>query len=106
MEEQSKKIIKMMMKVQADDLKDAEMLADYSEKMRHAGHTAMAQRLMSRAKMRASHYMEDDKEIRDMMDRMKGSGEDAPQSVQAQCLEMMMETQRERYHHLMAKLEG
>lgn len=106
MEEQGKKIIKMMMKVQADDLKDAEMLAGYAEKMRQAGHPAMTQKLMARAKSRASHYMEDDKEIRDMMERMKGSGEDAPESIQAQCLEMMMETQRERYHHLLSKLDG
>lgn len=106
MEEQSKKIIKMMMKVENDDLKDTETLADYAEKMRQAGHPAMAQKLAARAKSRASHYMEDDKEIRDMMERMKGSGEDAPQSIQAHCLEMMMDNQKERYHHLLAKLEG
>ena len=81
-------------------------IADYAEKMRQAGHPAMAQKLAARAKSRASHYMEDDKEIRDMMERMKGSGEDAPQSIQAHCLEMMMDNQKERYHHLLAKLEG
>lgn len=106
MEEQSKKIIKMLMKVENDDLKDAETLADYAEKMRQAGHPAMAQKLAARAKSRAGHYMEDDKEIRDMMERMKGSGEDAPQSIQAHCLEMMMNNQKERYHHLLAKLDG
>ena len=106
MEDMHKKVIKTLIKIQNDDLKDAEMLADYAEKMRHHGNMAFAQKLSMRAKMRASHFAEDEKEIRETMDRIKGEAEDAPESIQAHMLDMMMETQRDRYHHLMARLDG
>ena len=62
-----KKVIKTMIKIQNEDLKDAEMLADYAEKMRHDGNIAFAQKLSMRAKMRASHYAEDEKEKKFVM---------------------------------------
>ena len=37
---------------------------------------------------------------------MKGAGDNAPESVQGQCLAMMLEAQRDRYHMVRSKIES
>ena len=104
MNEEEKKLLKMLIKMQSDDIKDAEMLAEYAEKAKSSGHTALAQRFASRAKMRASQYEEDESELREYLKKTKG--ENAPNSVQSQCLELMLESQQEKYQQVMTRVNA
>lgn len=98
--------MRMLIQLQSDDLNDSEMLANYADKMKGAGYNSLSQKFAARAKMRSQHFVEDEKELRDFMDRMKNEGENAPASVQAHCLLLMLEAQRERYYMVKSKIEA
>ena len=92
------KVFKMLIRSQADDLLAAEKLAGWAEKAREAGDEQTARRLSGRAQARLSEFAEDEKEMRERIER-------GDTSVQKECLELMMEAQRERYSAVRAKLE-
>ena len=104
--ENEKKIMRILIQMQNDDLNDADELADYAAKAKLAGDDQVAQKIAARAKERTTHYAEDEKMFRDYVDKMKGSGDNAPESVQGQCLAMMLEAQRDRYHMVRSKIDA
>lgn len=71
----NEKIANILMKVQADDLKDAEMLADYAEEMKNAGDMALASALAARSKARLSQMYETDRSIKNVLARVTEMGE-------------------------------
>lgn len=104
--ENEKKIMRMLIQMQNDDLNDADELADYAAKAKLAGDDQVAQKIAARAKERTAHYAEDEKMFRDYVEKMKSAGDNAPESVQGQCLAMMLEAQRDRYHMVRSKIES
>jgi len=67
----NKKIAEKLFKVQMDDLKDAEMLADYAKCIADEGDTSISAALYTRAKQRMTQSMEMDRHIETVMERMK-----------------------------------
>lgn len=104
--ENEKKIMRMLIQMQSDDLNHADELADYAAKAKMAGDEQVAQKIAARAKERTAHYAEDEKMFRDYVEKMKGAGDNAPESVQGQCLAMMLEAQRDRYHMVRSKIDA
>ena len=64
-----KKIAGMLLKVQMDDLKDADMLVDYAEKIAAEGDTSIANGLYARAKNRLANFAECKRTIDSVMSR-------------------------------------
>ena len=65
----NKKIAGMLLKVQMDDLKDAEMLLDYGEAAEREGDTAVASAMYTRAKNRLAQMNECKRTIESVMMR-------------------------------------
>ena len=65
----NKKIASMLLKVQMDDLKDAEMLLDYGEAAEREGDTAVASAMYTRAKNRMAQMNECKRTIESVMMR-------------------------------------
>lgn len=70
----NEKIANILMKVHADDLKDAEMLADWAEEVKAAGDMAIASALVSRAKTRLSQMAECERSIESVLSRIESEG--------------------------------
>lgn len=64
-----KKIAGMLLKVQMDDLKDADMLVDYAEKIAAEGETSIASAMYARAKSRLAQMAECKRAIESVMTR-------------------------------------
>ena len=77
----SKKIIEILLKLQMDDLRDAEMLADYAENMKEMGEHSIASSLASRAKQRLNQVTECENSIHNMMEKMKIEAEEAGHKI-------------------------
>lgn len=71
----NERIAKILMKVHADDLKDAEMLADYAEDVKEAGDLAIASALASRAKSRLNLMAESERSIESVLARIDTNGQ-------------------------------
>lgn len=69
------KIAGILMKIQSDDLKDAEMLTDWAEEVKEAGDMSIAQALASRAKARLSQMAECERSIESVLSRITDDGE-------------------------------
>ena len=67
----NQKIVGILLKVQMDDLKDAEMLADYARKIKDAGDTNIAMAMMNRAKTRLAQMEDCKRSVSTVMQRMK-----------------------------------
>lgn len=65
------KLLEMMVKVQMDDLTDADMLIDYAKKAEIAGSMEMYQKFAARAKARIQSYDSCTAEIDSIVQRMK-----------------------------------
>lgn len=65
----NKKIAEMLLKIQMDDLKDADKLVDYAHKIAAEGDSTIASALMSRAKARLTQMNEDKRTIESVMMR-------------------------------------
>ena len=65
----NKKIASMLLKVQMDDLKDADMLVDYAEAATREGDTAIATAMYARAKNRLAQMNECKRTIESVMAR-------------------------------------
>lgn len=65
----NKKIAEILLKVQMDDLKDADMLVGYAEKVAAEGDTSIASALYARAKNRLSQMNECKRTIESVMMR-------------------------------------
>ena len=63
----NKKIASMLLKVQMDDLKDADMLVDYAEAAEREGDTAIATAMYARAKNRLAQMNECKRTIESVM---------------------------------------
>lgn len=71
----NEKIANILMKVQADDMKDAEMLTDWAEEAKEAGDMAIASALAARAKARLNQMYETERSIKSVLARMTDQGE-------------------------------
>ena len=65
----NKKIAELLLKVQMDDLTDADKLVDYAHKIAAEGDSSIASALMSRAKSRLTQMNEDKRTIESVMMR-------------------------------------
>lgn len=65
----NKKIAGMLLKVQMDDLKDADMLIDYAEEAKREGDASIASAMYTRAKQRLSQMNECKRTIDSVMMR-------------------------------------
>lgn len=65
----NKKIAGMLLKVQMDDLKDADMLIDYAEEAKREGDASIASAMYARAKQRLSQMNECKRTIDSVMMR-------------------------------------
>lgn len=65
----NKKIAGMLLKIQMDDLKDADMLMDYAEAIAREGDSATASAIYSRAKTRLNQMNECKRTIENVMMR-------------------------------------
>ncbi len=65
----NKKIASMLLKLQMDDLKDADMLTTYAMNIANEGDTNIATALYARAKARLNHVEEDKRTIESVMMR-------------------------------------
>ena len=77
----NKKIAEYLLKVQMDDLKDADMLTGYAEKIAAEGDTSIANAMYSRAKMRLNHMEECKRTIDSVMLRAKNEASMTGESV-------------------------
>lgn len=75
----NQKIAEILLKIQMDDLKDAEKLADYADEVKELGDVSIASALSSRAKARLNNMAECENSIKAVMQRVHydamGSGE-------------------------------
>lgn len=67
---ENQKIAEILLKIQMDDLKDAEKLTDYAEEVRELGDVSIASALTSRAKMRLNNMVECENSIKSVMQRV------------------------------------
>lgn len=65
------KLLEMMVKVQMDDLTDADMLADYAKKAMDAGSMDLYQKFTARAKARIQSYENCTEEMDAIIQKMK-----------------------------------
>ena len=65
------RIAEIVLKLQMDDLKDAQMLSDYAEEVKQIGDTAIASALNNRAKSRLNLMSECERTIAALMQRIK-----------------------------------
>lgn len=65
------KIAEMLFKLQMDDIRDAEMLADYAAKISDLGDQSIGAAIYTRAKARLNQSMECERTIKTVMDRVK-----------------------------------
>lgn len=70
----NKKIAGILLKVQMDDLKDADMLMDYADAVAREGDSATASALYSRAKTRLNQMNECKRTIENVMMRAEQEG--------------------------------
>lgn len=67
----NKKIAEILFKLHMDDLKDAEMLADYAKCVSDAGDASIASALYARSKTRLNQASECERHIASVMERMQ-----------------------------------
>lgn len=68
---ENEKIAQLLFKLQMDDLKDADMLADYARKIMDYGDAPLSQAMVNRAKARLAQTAECQKTIDNVMQRIK-----------------------------------
>ena len=71
----NQRIAGILMKVQSDDLKDAEMLTDWAEEVKESGDMSIAGALASRAKARLNQMAECERSIESVLMRITDEGE-------------------------------
>ena len=72
-----KEVAKILLKVQMDDLEDAQMLYEYAEEIREEGDEAIAQAIKQRALHRLEQYSECERSITSVLERARAQGEGA-----------------------------
>lgn len=105
---ENEKIAQLLFKLQMDDLKDADMLADYARKIMDYGDTPLGQAMINRAKARLTQTAECQKTIDNVMQRIKDEKSATGESYQdggmyRDMLYSYIEEWTEKIHH---KLEA
>ena len=105
---ENEKIAQLLFKLQMDDLKDADMLADYARKIMDYGDSPLSQAMVNRAKARLAQTAECQKTIDTVMQRIKDEKAAAGQMYEgggmyAEMLNSYIEEWTEKIHH---KLEA
>ena len=104
--EGSNECVKMALKMEKDDVKDAEMLTRYAERAAMLGDEEAARIFRSRAERRiGSDYEESRKLVKYEMDRMAKEGEtETPGSAPQICWQAMREMQNAQVGDIKARI--
>lgn len=86
-----KEIAEILLKIQMDDLQDAQMLYDYAEEIAEHGDMALAQAINTRAKQRLDMYNDCSHSIEAVLERarMNGEAQDTDSMYGAICKEYL-----------------
>lgn len=98
----NRKIAEMLLKVEMDDLTDAEMLAGYAHEASVMGDTSIAAALAARAKQRLSYMEECKRSIETVLKRIEAEGGENADNVYKELLERHIESTVERIHSMLA----
>lgn len=91
--------------LEKDDLKDAGMFIEWAEDAKEDKDDAAAGYFFKRAQRRWEDYINSKEEVRREIERHRGTGHDAPDSIQAALVEMLMAEQKEKADHVKKKIE-
>lgn len=92
--------------LEKDDLKDAGMFIEWAEDAKEDKDEAAASYFFKRAQRRWEDYINSKEEVRREIERHKGSGHDAPDSIQAALVEMLMSEQKDKAEHVKKRIES
>lgn len=101
---EERKVLRMLVRMQDDDIRDVERMASQAEDARDAGMAGLAQRIAAKAKARAQEFDADGKELAEFIRNSKASGD--PDSAQAQCLDEMLAGQKEKFRQALARVQA
>lgn len=104
-EERSRKVMELLARVQMDDHKDAQMLADWAEDARELGYPQVAAYLASRAKSRISGASDINRHLEDIGREVNLSddghhGDDMWRRVHKKCLDDDCERMKSRLERI------
>ena len=102
MTEEERKVLRMLVRMQDDDIRDVERMASQVEDVRDAGMEGLAQRIAAKAKTRAQEFEADCNSLAAFVQNSKAAGD--PDSAQAQCLVEMLAVQKEKFWHALARV--
>lgn len=100
----NKRIAEIVLKVQMDDLADAQMLAEYAHEVSMLGDNALAQSMAQRSKMRLSQMSECERAVGTVMQRIEAEGTESAESVYKELLEKHLEYSAEKVHRMLEEL--
>jgi hypothetical protein len=92
--------------LEKDDLKDAGMFIEWAEDAKEDKDDAAAAYFFKRAQRRWEDYINSKEEVRREIERHKGSGHDAPDSIQAALVEMLMSEQKDKAERVKKRIES
>ena len=101
---EEKKVLRMLVRMQDDDIRDVERMASQAEVAREAGMEGLAQRIAAKAKARAREFDEEGKELAEFLGNPKAVGD--PDSAYALCLNEMLVRQKEKFRQALARVQA
>lgn len=100
------KLMKMLVKIQMDDYKDAQMLTEYAEEAKELGNSEIASYFASRAKNRMTTAQDLDRHIESLSRELNMSdGDDGGENPHEMYRKVYRECQNEQCEFLKKKLE-
>lgn len=104
MTEKERKVLRMLVRMQDDDIRDVERMASQAEDAGDAGMEGLVQRIAAKAKTRAQEFEADCNSLAAFVQNSKTSGE--PDSAQALCLNEMLAVQKEKFWQAFARVKA
>ncbi|MDE5899010.1 MAG: hypothetical protein K2H09_07100 [Treponemataceae bacterium] len=98
-------MLRYKMCMEKDDLKDTSMLMDYADEAKEKKDEAGAAYFYKRAKQRWEDYLNSHEEVRRSMEKLRGTDRDAPDSIQAEMLGMLLGERQEHAERLKRRIE-
>ena len=99
------KLMKLLVKTQMDDYKDAQMLTDYAEEAKELGNSEIASYFASRAKNRMTTAQELDRHIESLTREINASDSDRGENPHEMYRRVYRDCQGEQCELLKKKLE-
>lgn len=101
---EERKVLRMLVRMQDDDIRDVERMASQAGDARDAGLEGLAQRIAAKAKARAQEFEADCNSLAAFVQNSKTAGD--PDSAQAQCLDEMLAVQKEKFLQAFARVKA